>query len=247
MPHRNRSWISGTSRHAWLASVLLLIACTQDPKQYTLVAQAGPVHSGTPRVVKLRKIAIAGYLDRSQIVRSSQGVQFVVVEDGTWGEPFDTMLARVLVQALSVRLPDSTVFVENTAISNTPTSSVGINVLRFDADHDGTVVLLAQIAITGRSAKIRNVRLTAPSASSKTPDLVYAMSVVTSQLAENVGEMLEIPASVAKTEQTTNQKLKKRLAQSQMERAALQRALNTLSEMLAAQRTDDRPSDRDQR
>src|SRR5262249_4295588 len=99
-------------RHAWLASALLLIACTDGPKQYTLVAQAGPALSDTPRIVKLRKIAVASYLDRSQIVRSSQDVQFDVVDDATWGEPFDTMLARVLVQALSERLPDSTVFVE---------------------------------------------------------------------------------------------------------------------------------------
>jgi len=218
-------------RHAWLASALLLIACTDGPKQYTLVAQAGPALSDTPRIVKLRKIAVASYLDRSQIVRSSQDVQFDVVDDATWGEPFDTMLARVLVQALSERLPDSTVFVENSAITNTPTASVGINVLRFDMDQDGTVVLLAQIAITGRASAIRTVRLTAPSGSPRTPDLVNAMSVVTSQLADDVAEMLETSARTAKAEQTTIQKLKKRLAQSKVERAVLQRALDTLSEM----------------
>ena len=57
-------------------SVLLMLAAvpaacaSRDPTLYTLVALPGTTHAGTPRVIELRKIALADYLTRAQIVRS---------------------------------------------------------------------------------------------------------------------------------------------------------------------------------
>ncbi len=55
--------------------------------------------------IDLRAIAIAHYLERSQIVRSSEGYRMDVLSNEWWGEPLDTMMGRILVQELNQRLP----------------------------------------------------------------------------------------------------------------------------------------------
>ena len=90
--------------------------------------------AGAPRVIELRAIAIARYLERSQIVRSSEDYRLDVMGNDWWGEPLDAMMSRVLVQELNQRLPGSTVFGENGAISTPPDATVEINMQRFDLD-----------------------------------------------------------------------------------------------------------------
>ena len=216
-------------------SVLLMLAAvpaacaSRDPALYTLVALPGTTRAGAPRVIELRKIALADYLSRSQIVRSSGDVRLDVVDDASWGERFDPMVTRILVQELTERLPGTTVLARNGAISDSPTSYIDINIQRLDADNSGTVILLAQIAITGRNAAIRSVRLTAPSTSQGTPDLVSAMSAATAQLADSIAEMLEAPAIVARRETTEVHRLKKRLGRMQMLRDTLKKAVDSSS------------------
>jgi uncharacterized lipoprotein YmbA len=216
-------------------SVLLMLAAvpaacaSRDPTLYTLVALPGTTHAGTPRVIELRKIALADYLTRAQIVRSSEDVRLDVLDDATWGERFDPMLTRILVQELTERLPGTTVLARSGAISDSPTSYIDINIQRLDADRSGTVILMAQIAITGHNAAIRSVRLAAPSTSQGTSDLVSAMSAVIAQLADAIAALLEAPAAVARHEATEIGRLKKRLGRMQMQRDTLRKAVDSIS------------------
>ncbi len=169
----------------------LLAACASpNPTLYTLAVLPGPTHSGAPHVIELRSVALARYLERSQIVRSSEGYHLDVLANDWWGEPLDSMLGRVLVEELTDRLPGSTIYAENTAISVTPDATVAINVQRLDADASGAVVLIAQVAVTARGAKTRNLRIAVSPASAGTPALVAAMSNATAQLADAVAAML---------------------------------------------------------
>lgn len=166
-------------------------ACSSpNPTLYTLAVVPGPTHAGAPRTIELRGIALARYLERSQIVRSSEDFRLDVLGNDWWGEPLDAMLGRVLVQELTDRLPGSTVFPENSAISVTPDATVGINVQRLDMDRSGVLVLIAQIAVSGRNPTARTLRLTMMPPSAGTPGLVSAMSTATAQLADAVAEML---------------------------------------------------------
>ncbi len=166
-------------------------ACSSpNPTLYTLAVVPGPTHSGAPRTIELRGIALARYLERSQIVRSSEDFRLDVLGNDWWGEPLDAMLGRVLVQELTDRLPGSTVFPENSAVAATPDATIGVNVQRLDVDHTGAVVLIAQIAVSGRTTAARSVRLTVPPPSVGTPGLVSAMSTATGQLANIMAEML---------------------------------------------------------
>ena len=97
---------------------------------------------------------------------------------------------RILVQELTERLPGSTVFAENSAITVTADATIAINVQRLDTDSSGAVILLAQVAITGRNAAARSIRLSVMPPSPGTSGLVSAMSTATAQLADIAAGMV---------------------------------------------------------
>ncbi len=178
-------------RTALLALAALPAACSSpNPSLYALADVPGPTHGGAPRIIQLRAIAIAHYLERSQIVRSSEGYRMDVLSNDWWGEPLDAMISRILVQELNQRLPGATVYGDNGAISTPPDATVEINLQRFDLDRDGVVLLAAQIAIEGKRAKSRGVKLTVRPADGTTQALVAAMSAAVAQLADALAMML---------------------------------------------------------
>ncbi len=170
----------------------LPVACTSpNPSLYTLAVVPGAEHSSAPHVIELRAIAIAHYLERSQIVRSSEDFRLDVLGNDWWGEPLDAMLGRVLSEELTQRLPGSTVYGENGAINAQAGATVAINVQRLDANAAGAVMLTAQVAVSsGRDNATRTVSYTAPPNSGGTGGLVSAMSVAVGQLADTVAEMI---------------------------------------------------------
>jgi uncharacterized protein len=174
-----------------LGSMLLAMSCTSpSPALYTLAIVPGAEHPGGPRQVELRSIALARYLERSQIVRSSEDYRLDVLANDWWGEPLDAMIGRVLTQSLAQRLPGSTVFTENGAISATPDATVAVNVQRLDQDHSGAVVLVAQIGIHRKDNVTRGVTIRAMPSAAGTPGLVAAMSDAVGKLADDIAGML---------------------------------------------------------
>jgi uncharacterized lipoprotein YmbA len=106
-------------------SAALLAACSSpNPVLYTLAPIPGPTQGSPPRVIRLRTIGLARYLERPQIVRSSEDFRLDVMSNDWWGEPLGSMLGRILVAELTQRLPGSTVFLESGAISATPDATV---------------------------------------------------------------------------------------------------------------------------
>ena len=126
----------------------LAAACSSpDPRYYTVVARTGPTLPSGPRIVLLKDIGLASYLDRREIVRSSEGYKLDIMSNDWWGEPLGGMLGRVLVVELSQRLPGSTVYAESGAITADANAIVGVNIQRLDADKAGKLILLAQVAV----------------------------------------------------------------------------------------------------
>ncbi len=180
-----------TRRGSLLALAAVLASCSSpNPKLYVLSMLPGKTHQGAPRVVELRAIAIAHYLERSQIVRSSEGYRLDVLSNEWWGEPLDTMMSRILVQELNQRLPGSTVYSDSGAISTPADATVEINLQRFDLDRDGAVLLAAQVAVEGKRSVSRAVALKVRPEDGTTQALVAAMSVAMAQLADTIAEML---------------------------------------------------------
>jgi uncharacterized lipoprotein YmbA len=173
-----------------LAAVVLASCSSPNPKLYILAMLPGKTRHGAPSAIELRAIAIAHYLERSQIVRSSEGYRLDVLSNEWWGEPLDTMMGRILVQELDQRLPGSTVYTDSGAISTPADSTIEINLQRFDLDRDGDVLLAAQIAVEGKRSVSRAVALQVRPEDATTQALVAAMSVAVAQLADTIAEML---------------------------------------------------------
>ena len=171
-----------------------LAACSSpSPVLYTIAPAQGPVQTGSPRVIALQQIAMPRYLERSQIVRSSENYRLDVMSNDWWGEPLGAMLSRVLVEELGQRLPQSTVISESGAVSASPDATVEVNLQRLDEDASGNLVLQAQASIDykgRRGPALRNFRVVV---SPPTPDLqgeVSAISTAVGQLADGLSSML---------------------------------------------------------
>jgi uncharacterized lipoprotein YmbA len=178
-----------------VAAALLLAACSSPtPELYTLAAMPGPLAHLSAHGIEVRRVGLAGYLDRPAIVRSSAGFRLRLADNQRWGEPLGSMVDRVFAEDLVERLPDAAVFSESGAISTAPDLTLEVDVQRFDADGDGAVVLLAQVAVrrgdARRPAEATTLRLTATPAGPATRDYVAAMSRVLAALADRVVVLL---------------------------------------------------------
>jgi uncharacterized lipoprotein YmbA len=180
-----------------LSAAALLAACTSTPPVlYTIAPIQGAERPGAPRVVLLQQIVLARYLERQQIVRSSENYRLDVMANDWWGEPLSPMLGRVLVDELGQRLPGSTVLGENGGISSSPDVTVELNVQRLDKDASGAVVLQAQagVAFKDKGAPVlRAFRFSVAPPTADVPGEVAAISAAVGQLADGLAGMLLAP------------------------------------------------------
>jgi uncharacterized lipoprotein YmbA len=181
-------------RAAALGLTAALIACSSpDPLLYTIAPVTAAAQTGGPKVIVLQQISTARYLERSQIVRSSENNRLDVMSNDWWGEPLSAMLARVLTEELGQRLPQSVVLGENGAVTASPDATIELNLQRLDEDAAGNLVLQAQASVSrkGRSAPVLRsfrfvVTLPAPGVSGE----VTAISTAVGQLADSLALML---------------------------------------------------------
>ena len=176
------------------ASLAALAACSSpNPVLYTIAPVSGAVQNSGPRVVALQQISTARYLERSEIVRSSENYRLDVMSNDWWGEPLGAMLSRVLVEELGQRLPQSTVIGESGAVTAAPDATVELNLQRLDEDSSGNLLLQAQASVSfkGRGAPLlRNFRFAVPPPAPGVPGEVTAISTALGQLADGLAAML---------------------------------------------------------
>jgi len=179
---------------AGLVLIAAFAACSSpNPNLYTIASVSSATHTGAPKVIALRQIGVARYLERSQIVQSSENYRLDVLSNDWWGEPLGAMLSRVLVDELSQRLPGSTVYAETGAVSVSSDATIELNVNRMDLDASGTLVLQAQAAIglKGRAAPLtRSFRFEVPPPNDGVAGEVAAISTAVGQLADGLATML---------------------------------------------------------
>ena len=171
-----------------------LAACSSpNPVLYTIAPVPGTPQSGGPRVVVLQQISTARFLERSQIVASSENYRLDVMSNDWWGEPLAAMLSRVLVEELGQRLPQSTVIGESGAVTASPDATVELNVQRLDEDASGNLILAAQASVSFKSRGtpvLRSFRFAVPPPAPGVPGEVTAISTAVGQLADGLTSML---------------------------------------------------------
>jgi uncharacterized protein len=169
-------------------------ACSSpNPVLYTIAPVQGQVLSGAPKVIALQQLSTARYLERSQIVASSENYRLDVMSNDWWGEPLGSMLSRVLIDELSQRLPQSTVISETGAVTASPDATIELNVQRLDEDASGNLILQAQASVDfkGKGAPVlRSFRFTVPPPAPGVPGEVTAISAAIGKLADGLASML---------------------------------------------------------
>jgi uncharacterized lipoprotein YmbA len=187
-----------TNRRHFLALAVPVIATacgsSPDPSLYILTIKPGPVLQGGPPVVQLREIGLARYLDRREIVRSSDGNRLDVAYNDWWGESLGAMLARVLVVGLSQRLPGSSIYNESGAIASDPNAVLAVNIQRLDVDKSGTLQLLAQATVEfnrPRKSAARTFTITRPVSAPTIAGHVAAASDAVGELTDGLAVLLQ--------------------------------------------------------
>ena len=182
------------SRLAACGLAAALAACSSpDPVLYTIAPVTGGVQSRGPKVVVLQQIATARYLERSQIVRSSENYRLDVMSNDWWGEPLGAMLSRVLIEELGQRLPQSVVIGESGAVTVSPDATIELNMQRLDEDAAGNLVLQAQASVSFKGSKgpiLRSFRFVVTPPAPDIPGEVTAISTAVGQLADGLASML---------------------------------------------------------
>jgi uncharacterized protein len=181
-----------------LAAATLLILVTgcssPNPALYTIAPVPGTTQGLGPKVVVLQPISLARYLERSEIVRSSENYRLDVMTNDWWGEPLPAMLSRVLIEELSQRLPQSTILSSSGAVSVSPDATIELNVQRLDEDGAGRLILLAQASVEFKARRgpplVRNFRFTQTPPVPGTGGEVAAISTAVGQLADGLTAML---------------------------------------------------------
>ncbi len=172
-----------------------LSACSSPPTHYyRLAVIAGTSRSSAPFTVGIRSVSIPGYLDQSGIAKGGGDYRFDVYSNDLWADQLASMLQAVMVQDLAQRLPTATVIGTGGSIGVSPDVLVEINVLRFDPDSAGQLVLNAQIAI--KSGRTRALWATQSFAQHAPPDgvdasgIVAGMSLLWAAMAEQIADFL---------------------------------------------------------
>ena len=177
------------------AVLLATLACgsSAEPTYYALAPVNGAGRAGAPRLVKLRRPGLVGYLDRSDVVAKVADYKLKVQTTERWGEPLGDMIGRVLAQDLTQRFPQSTIFFEGGSLSASPDAIVETDIQRFDVGPDGMVTLVAQVAVQLKGdhpqTKSQNITLTRKPNGEGTRAMVAAMSELLGDLADRVSQM----------------------------------------------------------
>jgi uncharacterized lipoprotein YmbA len=181
---------------AIVVACLVVAGCgsTPEPTYYALAPTSGAAHAAAPHVIKVLTPAIAGYLDRSEIVRRVQGYRLSLTHGDSWAEPLASMIGRVVALDLSERFPNSIVFTDDGTADADPDALVSLDVLRFDEGSDGTLVLVTDVCVQRggdrNSTAVRTLRFAQKPRSGATGDIVSAMSELVGLLSDAVAGLM---------------------------------------------------------
>lgn len=152
-----------------------------------LVTAAGPALGIGP-------VTFPAYLDRPEIVHRSGDNELHFEGSQRWAEPLKSIFIRTLAENLSILLPT-----DRTSIHPWPRSAridyqVTVDVLRFDADAGGTVVLAASWEVTRPADKTVIKRhkktYTEAAGSMEYPAIVAAQSHAVERLSRDIADSI---------------------------------------------------------
>jgi uncharacterized lipoprotein YmbA len=189
MTYPRRQFLSLTLGAAPVA--LGLSGCTSpNPNYYRIGALPGVSLAGGPPTIEVRTISIPGYLDRPGIVKKADDYQLDIHTNDIWAEPLADMLQAAMVQDLTARLRSSTIIGAGGSIGANADLLIEINVIRFDPDPNGQMILQLQVGLRdGQSMDLlatRSLAHQAPTGGPVVANIVGGMSALWGQAADDI-------------------------------------------------------------
>lgn len=180
---------SGLLLYAWL---LAGCAHSPEPTYFALSAQHGRSLPSRALKVELRRAGLPGYLDRPHIVHRATAERLELEGDERWGASLDEMVGATLAENLAQRLPSCAVYMEAGAISSVPDVQLEVQVFRFERTPQGTVELLAEVAVHQAAATptVQRFALSQKPDSRRTAAVVATMSELLGKLADGVAPLI---------------------------------------------------------
>ena len=183
--------------HTFLVSLCLalLVGCgVTKPSRYYLLTPAEGHSTGaasTPSpAVGIGPVAFPAYLDRPEIVLRTGGNELNYAGSDRWAEPLKTAFNRTLAENLSIMLPTDRTVIHPWSRSTVLDYQVIVDVTRFDADADGTVILTAgwELVRSSDSTVIQRSKATYTEAAGRTdyPAIVAAQSRAVERLSLDI-------------------------------------------------------------
>jgi uncharacterized protein len=175
-----------------MAVASLCAGCASSPPVhfYTLDPMDSAHPSTVARVVlQVGAVHVPPELDRKTMVSQNAPNTLTVAEQDRWGAPLDQMVRRVLTQDLIRRLPQGEVIApESTAPAGTKV--IALNILRFQREPTGTVVLdgswSASVAGSDDPGVEHTLALQAPGVQNNSAAQARAMSQLVADLADAI-------------------------------------------------------------
>lgn len=134
-------------RLAALLPVLLLAACASQPTNYYRLAaqdaQSTPAVSGSARSQVVVSVNLPDYLNTANIAYQNSDVEISLAQNNLWAEAPEPAIARLLVNDLSKRLPQTAWLTGSTAASYRGTTIL-VALDQFNGRHDGHAVISGQ-------------------------------------------------------------------------------------------------------
>lgn len=175
-------------RSAVLLAAAILAGCgSAEPTYYTLKSWPGVAQGGFPLTIQVRTPTVSSFLDRDYIVRNDKDYRLKLAEDSVWGEPIASLIGSTLTADLRQRLPGSTVFTENGAISTGPQAVVELDVSQFSEDGAGLATIDAALSVQhpdSAAATSQLLHLSMAPSGPTTADLAAALSQLLGQVAD---------------------------------------------------------------
>jgi len=183
--------------HTFVAGLCLalLTGCgvTRPSKFYLLTAvdesEAAAVSTPAP-ALGIGPVAFPAYLDRSEIVLRSGGNELNYAGSHRWAEPLKTAFSHTLAENLSIMLPTDRTVTHPWSRSTVLDYQVIVNVMRFDADAGGTVILTVgwELIRTSDTTVIKRNKATYTEAAGSTdyPAVVAAQSRAVERLSRDI-------------------------------------------------------------
>ena len=186
-----------------LAMALMLNACgTTPPSSFYLLqpmsasASEQTTMAGNEKLhIGVGPVALAEYLDRTQIVTRTDGTRVHLAETHRWAEPLQDNFARIIADNLSTLLNTDRVSLHPSRNWPDIDYQVLINVWQLDASRQGEITLVANWSIrTDNGAELvsmkKSVFTTSVAPDASYADIANAMSSTTAMLSQEIADAI---------------------------------------------------------